>query len=308
MTFSIVAKDDATGQLGVATATHAFGVGIVANYARAGVGAIATQSFIEISYGPNGLDLLEMGVAPEQALAALVSADPDRDIRQVAVVGSSGDVAHHTGARCVPSCGSVVAGGAVAAGNMLDNDRVLPAMVDAFGSAEGEFAERLITALKAGDKAGGDVRGRMSTSLKIVAAEAAPHPWEGTLYDLRIDVAADPFEALSTSLRMTKAYHAFFTHVFAPGMVTGTEPLEGEALEAALADLQAAQRDLGPDLEATVWQGVLLLRAGQVERGRELIAQGVASRPQFARFIDGLAHVGIISMTADEILRTAGHD
>lgn len=305
MTFSIVAKDETTGQLGVATATHAYGVGPVANFTRAGVGAVATQSFVEVSYGPNGLDLLEMGIAPENALAALLSADPDRDIRQVAFVDSSGAIAHHTGSRCVPSCGSVVTGRAIAIGNMLDNDRVLPAVSEAFNSAEGEFAERLISGLKAGEKAGGDVRGRMSASLRIVTEEPAARSWEGTVRDLRIDFDPDPLEAMSTSLRMSKAYNVFFESVFAPGLVTGSDPVVGEALEDALAGLQATQRDLGDDLEPTVWQGVLLLRAGDIGRGCELIARGISVRPQFAHFIDGLAQNGTLSMTSDQILRMA---
>jgi uncharacterized Ntn-hydrolase superfamily protein len=302
VTFSIIAQDEATGQLGVATATHAYGVGIVANHARAGVGAIATQSFVEVSYGPRGLDLLEMRIAPEEALAALLSADPDRDIRQVAFVGASGAIAHHTGSRCVPSCGSVVARTSIAIGNMLDNDRVLPAVSDAFGSAEGDFAERLIAALKAGERAGGDVRGRMSASLRVVSGEPATHSWEGGRYDLRVDFDADPLEALSTSLRMSKAYGVFFESVFAPGLVTGSEPVVGDALEDALAGLEATQRDLGQDLEPTAWQGVLLLRAGDIDRGCELIARAIAVRPQFARFVDGLAQVGTIPMTSDQVL------
>jgi uncharacterized Ntn-hydrolase superfamily protein len=304
VTFSILAKDTATGLLGVATATHAYGVGGVANFARAGVGAIATQSFVEVSYGPQGLDLLDMGIAPDPALTALLSADPDRDIRQVAFVGRSGAIAHHTGTRCVPSCGSVVAGPTIAIGNMLDNDRVLPSMSDAYDSGEGNLAERLIAALKAGEKAGGDVRGRMSASLRVVSGEPAARPWEGTLYDLRVDFDPDPLEQLSTSLRMSDAYRVFFESVFAPGLVTGSEPVTGDALEVALAGLQATQRELGQDPEPTVWQGVLLLRAGEVERGRELVARGIAVRPQFARFIDGLARIGTIPLTSEQILRT----
>lgn len=302
MTFSIVARDEATGQLGVATATHAYGVGRVADFTRAGVGAVATQSFVEVSYGPNGLDLMAKGIAPQAALTALLSADPDREIRQVALLARSGEIAHHTGSRCVPSCGAVATDSAVAVGNMLAGGQVLPAMSDAFGSAEGELAERLLAALQAAERAGGDARGRMSASLQVVAAEPAARPWEGTLYDLRVDFDHDPLAALATSLRMSKAYDVFFTSVFAPGLVTGSEPVVGDALEDALAGLQATQRVLGEDPEPTVWQGVLLLRAGEVDRGCELIASGIAVRPEFARFVDGLAQVGAIAMTSDQIL------
>jgi uncharacterized Ntn-hydrolase superfamily protein len=305
MTFSILARDAATGQLGVATATHAFGVGPVANFSRAGVGVVATQSFVEVSYGPRGLDLMAMGIAPTEALTALLSADEERAIRQVAFVDAEGTIAHHTGARCVPSCGSVVEGGAIAIGNMLDNDGVLPAMSEAFQTAAGELAERLLSALEAGDKAGGDVRGRMSASLRVVSPYPTNESWQGTLYDLRVDVDPEPLRAMRTSYRMSRAYQVFFESVFAPGLVTGAEPVRGEALEAALSGLEATQRELGGDLEPTVWQGVLLLRAGEVERGCELVARALAARPEFARFVDGLHRVGTIAMTSEQIVRTA---
>jgi len=305
VTYSILARDEATGRLGVATATHAYGVGPVANHATAGVGVVATQSFVEVSYGPNGLDMMAMGLAPDAALAALVAADPDEDIRQVAFLSAAGAIACHTGARCVPSCGSVVAGPAIAIGNMLDNNSVLPAMADAFGSADGDLADQLLAALRAGEKAGGDVRGRMSASLKVVSGEPARRHWQGTLLDLRADFAPDPLDVLATSLRMSRAYGVFFESVFAPGLVTGPEPVVGEALETALDGLRATQRELGDDPEPTVWQGVLLLRAGDVERGCELIAKGIAARPQLARFVDGLARVGTIPMTAEQVLLAA---
>lgn len=305
MTFSIAARDAETGQLGVASASHAYGVG-VADHARPGCGAVATQSFVEVSYGPRGLDLLDMGIAPGEALAALLSADPDREIRQVAFVGASGEIAHHTGSRCVPPAGAVVTGTSIAIGNMLDNDRVLQAASDAFHGAEGELAERLIAGLRAGEEAGGDVRGRMSAALRVVSAEPAANPWEGVLYDLRVDYDADPLAALGTNLRMSRAYGVFFESVFAPGLVTGSEPVTGEALENALAGLRATQRALGRDMEPTVWQGVLLLRAGEEERGCELIARAIDARPPFARFVDGLARVGVIPLTSEQILERGG--
>ncbi|MDG4788063.1 DUF1028 domain-containing protein [Micromonospora sp. WMMD1102] len=305
MTFSVVARDEATGQLGVATATHAYGVGPVANHARAGVGVVATQSFVEVSYGPLGLDRMAAGIAPDRALAALLSADADREIRQVAFVDASGAVAEHTGAQCVPSCGSVVTGSSITIGNMLDNDRVLPAMSEAYATAEGDFANRLLAALEAGDKAGGDVRGRMSASLRVVAAEPALRPWEGTVYDLRADFDSDPLGSLRTSLRISNAYRVFFDAVFAPGIVTGPTPLDGDALENALVGLAATQRDLGEDREPTLWQGVLLLRSGETDRGCALIAEAIAVRPRFAAFVDGLARVGAIPLTADQVLERA---
>lgn len=305
MTFSILARDEATGQLGVATATHAYGVGPVANHTRPGVAVVATQSFVEVSYGPRGLDLMEMGIAPEKALATLLTVDPHRDIRQVAFLDATGAVGAHTGSRCVPSCGSLVDGASIVIGNMLDNARVLPAMSEAYGSAEGDLATRLLAALDAGDKAGGDVRGRMSASLRVVAGEPVANPWEGTRYDLRADFDPDPLSVLRTNLRITDAYRVFFEAVFAPGIVSGPDPLTGEALDDALAGLAATQRDLGDDPEPTLWQGVLLLRAGETERGCDLIARAFAARPRFTAFVDGLARTGAIALTADQVRERA---
>ena len=306
MTFSLLARDDATGRLGLATATHAYGVGPVADHTRAGVGVVATQSFVEVSYGPLGLDLIERGTPAGEALDKLVAADPDSDIRQVAYLGTTGPVAHHTGARCVPSCGGLADGPVAAIGNMLDNDGVLPAVVQAFRGADGDLADRLLAGLAAGDEAGGDVRGRMSAALRVVTGEPPANPWQGTLVDLRVDLDPDPVGRLRESLRIHRAYGVFFESVFAPGLVTGAEPVLGDDLEKALAGLAATQVELGDDLEPTVWRGVLLLRAGRVEEGAALIARGIAARPQFARFVDGMAATGMLPAGSAEILRRAG--
>lgn len=306
MTFSLLARDAATGQLGLATATHAYGVGPVADHTRPGVGVVATQSFVEVSYGPLGLDRLAAGVPAAEALAGLVSADPDRDIRQVAVLDTTGAGAHHTGARCLPSCGSVVDGSVVAVGNMLDGDGVLPAMVAGFRGATGDLADRLLAGLAAGDAAGGDLRGRMSAALRVVAGEPPAQPWQGTVVDLRVDLDPDPVQRLAESLRMHRAYGVFFASVFAPGLVTGAEPVLGDELEAGLAGLAETQRELGEDREPTLWRGVLLLRAGRTEEGAALVAQAVAARPQLGKLVDGMARTGMLPAGSAALLQRTG--
>jgi uncharacterized Ntn-hydrolase superfamily protein len=306
MTFSLLARDPATGQLGLATATHAYGVGPVADHTRPGVGVIATQSFVEVSYGPRGLDLLDQGVPAAEALAKLLAEDEDSDIRQVAYLDTGGAIAEHTGSRCVPSCGSVVDGPAIAIGNMLANDGVLPAMVAAFGQAEGDLADRLLAGLEAGDAAGGDARGRMSAALRVVSGDRPDQPWQGTLADLRVDVDPEPISRLRESLRYHRAYGIFFESVFAPGLVTGPEPVLGDDLERALDGLAVTQVELGDDPEPTAWQGVLLLRAGRIDEGCGLLAWAIALRPQLAHFVDGLAEVGTIPLGSADILRRSG--
>ncbi|MBO9521344.1 MAG: DUF1028 domain-containing protein [Nocardioidaceae bacterium] len=305
MTFSLLARDATTGQLGVATATHAFGAGPLADHTRPGVAAIATQSFVEVSYGPRGLDLIDAGASPSQALDQLLAQDADREIRQVAYLDVHGVIAQHTGSRCVPSCGSVVRGSVIAIGNMLANDDVLPAMVEGFDAAEGDLADRLLAGLSAGDRAGGDARGRMSAALRVVTGERAAQPWQGTLVDLRIDLDADPIARLVDALRTHRAYGIFFESVFAPGLVTGEVPVTGAELERALAGLDETRAALGGDPEPAAWQGVLLLRAGREDEGCAKIAEALAARPELSRFVDGLAEIGTLPYGVSEILRRA---
>ncbi|MTD15481.1 DUF1028 domain-containing protein [Nakamurella sp. YIM 132087] len=304
MTFTVIARDPATGDLGIATTTHAFGVGPVADHTRPGVGVVATQSFVEVSYGPQGLDLIEAGVPVQEALEKLLAVDEAREIRQVALMDAAGNVAHFTGRQCVPSCGAVVGDGAIAIGNMLATDDVLPSTLAAV-TGDGDFAERLLGALDAGQAAGGDARGTMSAALRIISAERPAGSWLGTSLDLRVDFAVDPLAGLRRDLAVKRAYDIFFGAVFAPGLVTGSDAVTGDELEAALAALAGAQRTLGADREATLWQAVLLLRADRRADGIALAADVLRTRPAFARFVDGLHEIGTIDLGSDEILREA---
>lgn len=306
MTWTIIAKDAATGQLGIATTTHAFGVGPIADWPKAGVGVVATQSFVDISYGPLGLDLIEQGVPVRDGLDRLLAADEHREIRQVALFDLAGDVAHFTGAKCVPFCGAVLGDEAIVIGNMLADERVITETLAAYeGSTSGAFADRLLDGLDAGQAAGGDSRGSMSAGLRIVAQDKPAQPWLGTLLDLRVDFAAEPVAALRRDLGISRAYDIFFGAVFRPGLVTGPQPIVGEQLEQALRALEEAQQTLGADREATVWQGVLLLRAGRTDEGCKLIAAALDARPEFARFLDGLNANGTIALDSSAIIGKA---
>jgi uncharacterized Ntn-hydrolase superfamily protein len=194
VTYSIVARDDASGELGVAVQSRAFGVGICA-WARPGVGAVATQSFTEKRYGPAGLDLLAGGAAPADALAELLEEDEQRDFRQVAFLAADGRTAAHTGAACVPDCGHVTRAGVSAQGNMLASPAVWHAAAETFEEAEGPLAERLLAALDAAEEAGGDFRGREAAALVVVSGDAEEPPWERIL-DLRVDNNAQPLTEL----------------------------------------------------------------------------------------------------------------
>ena len=191
MTFSIAARCPRTGMLGVATSSKALAAGAAVPYVRLGVGAIASQSFVNPYLGIDGLLLLEQGLTAEGALQRLIDADPGRDVRQLAMVDKDGRVAAHTGAKCIPWAGQVLGAGYVCLGNILAGEEVIATMARAFeATAEEELPERLLRALEAGQAAGGDRRGRQSAGLQVFAAEEYPY------CDLRVDDHPDPIPEL----------------------------------------------------------------------------------------------------------------
>jgi uncharacterized Ntn-hydrolase superfamily protein len=209
MTFSLVARDPGTGQLGVAVATCTLAVGRSAPWARAGVGAVATQATSQRGYGPRSLDLLGTGVPAAAALAQQLRADPEAAQRQVGVVGAGGEPAAWTGGECLSACGHVLGADFAVQGNMLASRSVLPSLADAYTAATGDLAGRLLAALQAAQEAGGDLRGRQSAALLVVSAERDDTaPWEGLLVDLRVDDAPDPIAELGRLLRLQRAYES----------------------------------------------------------------------------------------------------
>lgn len=208
MTFSIVAFDPATGQLGVAVATSALAVGRAAPWARAGLGAVVTQAQTNRTYGPRGLELLDGGMEPWEALDRLTAADPGRQTRQVALVDARGRVAAWTGRGCLSACGHITGDGYSVQGNTLRSRSVVPSMTEAYLTAEGEFAERLVAALRGAEEAGGDLRGRQSAAILVVSGRRTDTPWDEVLVDLRVDDAADPVGELARLVRLQRAYES----------------------------------------------------------------------------------------------------
>jgi uncharacterized Ntn-hydrolase superfamily protein len=204
MTYSIVGRDEASGELGVAVQSRAFGVGLCA-WARPGVGAIATQSFTERSYGPLGLDLLAERKPPAEALAELLEADERRDFRQVAFLAAGGATAAHTGAACIPDCGHTARDGVSAQGNMLASAAVWPAAADTFETSSGSLPERLLAGLDAAEEAGGDFRGRESATLLIVSGDREEAPWQ-PVFDLRVENHEEPLRELRRLYRLAATY------------------------------------------------------------------------------------------------------
>src|SRR5512142_1947062 len=185
-TYSIIARDPATGELGAAVQSHWFAVGTLCLWIEAGVGAIATQAMVDPGYGKLGLDLMRAGKSAAEALRGLLAADEACEVRQVAMIDAQGRIAAHTGRKAISADGHLTGKDYSVQANLMLNDTVWPAMAEAFEKAEGDLADRMMASLEAGQAAGGDVRGRQSAAL-IVAGKPTGRPWADRTFDLRVD-------------------------------------------------------------------------------------------------------------------------
>jgi uncharacterized Ntn-hydrolase superfamily protein len=260
MTYSIVARDSETGRFGVAVQSHYLGVGPVVPWLEAGVGAVATQASVNISFGPLGLELLRAGRSAQEVVAALVASDAQAQMRQLGVVDAKGGAAAHTGTDCIPACGHLVGEGFTVQGNLLERETCWPAMAAAYRAslAEGApFVERLLRAMEAAEGEGGDVRGRQSAAIMVVSADLQQAAWRGRLMDLRIEDHPDPVPELRRIVTMQLAYNLLDD--------------EGDAARAGKSGTEryALAREMSPDaFELAFWRGVELATSGDVEGGR----------------------------------------
>jgi uncharacterized Ntn-hydrolase superfamily protein len=283
-TYSIVARDPETGELGVAVQSSNFSVGTDVSWAEAGVGAIATQSIVEVSYGPKGLKLLAGGLPAPDALERLVAQDPGAPLRQVGIVDAAGRVAAHTGGACVAACAHAFGDGYSVQGNMLASDAVWEAMGPAFEKAEGDLAERLMSALEAAEQAGGDVRGRQSAALLVVAGERPENPWEGRRIDLHVEDDPRPLEELRRLLTIRRAYALF---------EQARERFGAGEVDAAV-ELVARARELHPqNVQFSFWAGVGLANAGRGPEARRWLNEAFAAAETWRELARRLREVGI---------------
>lgn len=284
-TYSIVARDPATGEMGVAVQSHWFSVGSVVSWAEPGVGAVATQSFVEVSYGPLGLKLMQAGKTAEQALAALLAADPQREVRQVAMVDRHGNVATHTGANCISAAGHKTGEQYSVQANLMENDTVWAAMAEAYETAEGDLAERLMVALEAAQAEGGDIRGRQSAAILIVPAAGEGRPWRETTVDLRVEDHPRPLEELRRLLRVHRAYQH---------MNRGDERMSEADVEGALAEYAAAAGLQPENQEIRYWQAVTMTGSGQLDAALPIFAEVFAAEPKWKNVTLRLVPAGLL--------------
>jgi uncharacterized Ntn-hydrolase superfamily protein len=298
VTYSIVARDPVSGELGVAVQSHWFSVGSVVSWAEAGVGAVATQSLVDPAYGPRGLELMRKGKSAPDALAALVAADRDEAVRQVAMVDRGGRTAVHTGRRCVREAGHRLGPQVSVQANMMLRGTVWDAMMRAYQSAEGPLAERLLTALEAAEAEGGDIRGSQSAALLVVSARASGRAWEDRLVDLRVDDSTDPIGELGRLLRLKRAYDR---------MERGDDLLGAGDTDGALAEYSAAHGAVRNNPEPGFWHGATLAATGRLEEGRRLVDEAMRADPGWGELLRRLPAAGLMDReVADQLLAGRG--
>ena len=300
MTYSIVARDDRTGELGVAVQSHYFGVGSLVSWAEAGVGAVATQSVAEPAYGPRGLELMRAGASAPEALHRLLADDRQERVRQVAFVDRHGRVAAHTGARCIREAGHRVADGVSAQANIMERATVPDVMVAAYRAGGGDLAERMLEALEAAEREGGDLRGRQSAALVVVTPRASGRPTEDRLFDLRVDDHPDPVRELRRLLDLSRAYER---------VDVGDELAAAGDVEGALAQYASAHAEQPENAELAFWHGVALASSGREEEARPLLERAYAESEGWRELLRRLPEAGLFPDDRELVTRMtlSGH-
>ena len=282
-TYSIVAIDKQTGELGAAVQSHWFSVGSIVPWVESEVGAVCTQSFVEASYGPLGLELMRAGKSAEEALAALLRADRSESVRQVAMVDARGGTAVHTGKNCIPEAGHYLGDGFSCQANLMLKNSVWPAMVKAFESTPGELVDRLMAALEAAEGEGGDIRGKQSAAIIVVRGRSSGVWWKDRLYDLRVEDHPAPLVELKRLIRLNKAYNF---------MNAGDELLTENKVEQAMKSYLKAMEMYPGNAEMIFWPAVTLASVGRVEESLPLFKKVFAIDYNWAVLVPRLPQVG----------------
>ena len=312
-TFSIVARDPVTGQMGVAVQSHWFAVGQIVPWAEAGVGAVATQSFVDPSYGKLGLDLLRAGKGAPETLRALLGGDGACDVRQVGVVDANGNVATFTGAKDIIAAGGIAAnatssanvqcgsaGGTLSIGrdfavqaNLMANDKVWPAMAKAYAESQGDLAEKMLAALDAAQSVGGDIRGKQSAALIVVNAKSTGRAWQDRAFDLRVDDAPQPLTELRRLVTLQRAYN----HMNAGDLAVEHKDNEAALREYSAAEAIAAKTPGIPQsrhAEMIYWHAVALVNMNRVDESLPLFARAFAMEPGWRELTPRLVASGLL--------------
>ena len=284
-TYSIVALDETTGELGVAVQSHWFSVGFLVPWAKAGVGAVATQSFVKVDYGPDGLQLMESGITAVDALKTLTSKDEGEAVRQVGMIDIKGNVAAHTGSRCIKYAGHIVGKNYSVQANMMANGTVPKAMAVAFEKTKGDLADRMMAALEAAEAEGGDIRGKQSAAMVIVSGEPSGVDWKDTKLSLRIEDHPTPLIELKRLIRVHRAYqHANM----------GDHYMEIEEIDNALIEYSKAAEYYPENAELPYWSAVALANGGRVEEALPVFRSVFERNPDLKTMTPRLVKSGLL--------------
>lgn len=291
-TYSIVARDSATGEMAVGVQSHWFSVGSIVSWGKAGVGVVATQSFVNPAYGPNGLKLMEAGISPAQALEQLLAQDEGEAYRQVAFLNADGEAAAHTGKKCVEAAGHLTGENFSVQANMMLKNTVVPAMAKAFKeNANLPLAERVLKAMQAAEAEGGDIRGKQSAALIVVGAEKVENPWEEMKVDLRVDDHSEPLVELERLLKVARAYEF---------MNRGDLAMEANNVDKALEEYGNAMKLFPDNLEMQYWTAVALANNGRMEDAKPIFKAVFEKDPNWKEMTRRLPASGLLNISEKE--------
>lgn len=294
-TFSIVARDSTTGEMAVGVQSHWFNVGISVPWLEAGVGAVATQSFIDKSYGLKGLALLKQGFTAKDALDSLLRADPGRDVRQVAIIDSKGNVAAHTGKGCIQYATHITGNNFSVQSNMMLGDQVCQSMANAFLKSKGKpLAERILAALDGAQQAGGDIRGRQSAALVVVPAQSTGKPWNDRTIDVRVDDNPNPLVELRRLYRVQIAYEH---------MNNGDLATEKNDMQKAMQEYGEAMKMFPENLEMQYWTGITLANNKQVDKAIIILKKVFAKDKNWKELTRRLPAVNLLMVSKTDLNR-----
>jgi uncharacterized Ntn-hydrolase superfamily protein len=292
-TYSIVARDPVTGEMGVAVQSHWFSVGTSVAWGEAGIGVVATQSFINKSYGIRGLELLREGNPPQQALKLLLQNDDGREYRQVAILDREGSVATHTGNRCIDYAGHASGENYAVQANMMLNEKVVPAMEKAWKEKSHlPLAERMVEVLAAAQRAGGDIRGRQSAALMVFAPEGTDEPWNDKRIDLRVDDTKEPVQEISRLLKLYRAYEH---------MNTGDLFVEKNDMNKAMAEYNAAMKMFPDNLEMQYWTAITLANSNDIKKASGMLQRIYKADANWRELTRRLPKVGLLQVSEGDL-------
>ncbi|TQI69169.1 putative Ntn-hydrolase superfamily protein [Gramella sp. Hel_I_59] len=292
-TFSIVARDTVTGEMAVGVQSHWFSVGSIVSWGKSGVGVVATQSFVNPAYGPQGLELMENGMPADIALAKMVDEDEGHAFRQVAFLDVNGNVSAYTGDKCVQAAEDIQGNNFSVQANMMLNENVVPAMANAYATnSDLPLAERVVAVMLAAQEAGGDIRGKQSAALIVVGPEKTEKSWEDKKVDLRVDDHENPIKELGRLLKVHRAYEH---------MNKGDLAVEANDMEKALEEYGAAEKMFPENLEMKYWKAVALANSGRMDEARPIFKKVFAADENWKEMTTRLPASGLLNISEEEL-------